>query len=159
MKRNNVKKKEWYHMMQNWHILSIQLKKKKKDISSLCFVWLWCFSEILLFFPGTFFLANSKRDQNQICYRQAANTGLRLIRGRERREEKEKVKGDKSKKEIEDWKYAPHGGLQWWQKEFIVLQTWKNILLKWISVKAYFIQTHSLFVAGTMVPVWPTGIL
>lgn len=39
-----------------------------------------------------------------MCYWQTVNTRLRLIRGRARREEKEKVKGDGSKMEIKELK-------------------------------------------------------
>lgn len=46
-----------------------------------------------------------------MCYRQARNTGLRLIRGRERKEDKEKMKGDESKMEMKELKICTTWGL------------------------------------------------
>lgn len=88
-------------------------KKRKKEGH---FQPLLCLSGMLLWNPS--FLSRrllsgpfQKRPQQNVCYRQAANTGLRLIRGRERREENEKVKGDESKKEPEDLKICTTWGL------------------------------------------------
>lgn len=94
-----------------------------------------------------------------MCYWQTVNTRVRLIRGRERREEKEKVKGDGSKIEIKELKICTTWVLRVMTTRVYSSADIKNVLLKWISVNAYFIQAYPLFAAGTTVPVYPTGIL